>query len=283
MRQLDDAALTASAQQGDRKALEELIRRHEAQVFRFGQRMCRNPEDAEDVLQETFLAMTRTLDGFRGASSVSTWLYTIARSFCIKKRRRSKFAPTHVESLDREEGEAARQVADAGRPPDEEVAGAQLKRVLDDAIAGLKPMYREVLVLRDIEGLTAPEVGKVLGLTIQAVKSRLHRAREMVREHVTPALQSEDLPPPTGHECQNTARLFSQHLEGEIDASTCASMEQHIASCPHCGALCSSLRQTLSACQDLADQRSGVPLELQRAVREAVRGFVENRVQLTTK
>ena len=92
-------ALLERARLGDRQAIEELLARHQAQVYRFGLRMCRNPEDAEDVLQETLLAMARGVRDFRGASSISTWLYTIARSFCIKKRRTSKFAPKAPRSL----------------------------------------------------------------------------------------------------------------------------------------------------------------------------------------
>src|SRR5512145_119983 len=95
-----DQTLLLSAQGGDPKALGELIERHQRRVYRFGLKMCRDPEDAKDVLQETLIAAARTIRDFRGASSVSTWLYTIARSFCIKRRRRSKFAPEHEESLD---------------------------------------------------------------------------------------------------------------------------------------------------------------------------------------
>src|SRR5581483_2651932 len=86
-----DERLLADARAGDKQALETLLERHQAQVYRFGMKMCRNPEDAKDVLQETLLAMARSVRDFRGASSISTWLYTIARSFCIKKRKRSKF------------------------------------------------------------------------------------------------------------------------------------------------------------------------------------------------
>src|SRR6187397_3346990 len=94
---------------GDRQALEALLERHQAQVYRFGMKMCRDPEDAADVLQDTLFAMARGVRDFRGASSLSTWLYTIARSFCIKKRRRSKFAPAAERSLDSDvELEAAR-------------------------------------------------------------------------------------------------------------------------------------------------------------------------------
>src|SRR5215470_15526196 len=92
MPDLADDELLAAARAGDAAALEELLERHQAQVYRFGMKMCRDPEDAKDVLQDTLLAMARNVRDFRGASSLSTWLYTIARSFCIKKRRRSKLA-----------------------------------------------------------------------------------------------------------------------------------------------------------------------------------------------
>src|SRR4029453_8223410 len=82
-----DADLLDSARAGNPDALERLLARHQAQVYRFGMKMCRDPEDARDVLQDTLLAMARSVRDFRGASSISTWLYTIARSFCIKKRR----------------------------------------------------------------------------------------------------------------------------------------------------------------------------------------------------
>src|SRR6185436_4541875 len=81
-----DDGLLDRARTGDRAAMEALLLRHQAQVYRFGLRMCRNPEDAKDILQDTLLAMARGLPDFRGASSVSTWLYTIARSFCLKRR-----------------------------------------------------------------------------------------------------------------------------------------------------------------------------------------------------
>lgn len=268
-RQLVDAAKA-----GDRKALEALVKRHEARVYRFGRHMCRDSHDAEEVQQETFLAMTRSLADYRGAASLSTWLYSIARSFCIKKRRRSKFAPEYIESLEGEGDGASLAVADPGRPPDEAVAAAQLKGALDRAIATLRPMYREVLVLRDIEGLTAPEVSESLGITVQAVKSRLHRAREQVRELVMPQLEQAELPPPTSERCERTARLFSRHLEGEIDAATCASMEQHVHDCAHCGAVCSSLRETLATCRQIGAERTEVPPALQKAVRQAIKQYV---------
>src|SRR6187397_3584686 len=108
---------------GDRQALEALLERHQAQVYRFGMKMCRDPEDAADVLQDTLLAMARTVRDFRGASSLSTWLYTIARSFCIKRRRRSKFAPEEARSLETGAKVEANRLADPGNAPDEALSG----------------------------------------------------------------------------------------------------------------------------------------------------------------
>ena len=100
MEERADTQLLEAARRGDGRALEDLLERHQAQVYRFGMKMCRDPEDARDVLQDTLLAMAKGVRDFRGASSISTWLYTIARSFCIKKRRRSKFAPEPERSLE---------------------------------------------------------------------------------------------------------------------------------------------------------------------------------------
>ena len=95
-----DQNLLAAARAGDRQALEALLERHEGRVYRFGMKMCRDPEDARDVLQDTLLAMARGIRDFRGASSLSTWLYTIARSFCIQKRRPTTSPPQTHESAD---------------------------------------------------------------------------------------------------------------------------------------------------------------------------------------
>lgn len=279
-----DTTLLERARGGDRGALEALLRRHQRSVYRFGLKMCRDAEDAKDILQETLLAVARTVKDFRGASSVSTWMYTIARSFCIKKRRRSKFAPAAEESLDaRAPGTEARQVADPSRGADESLAGRQIEAALEQAIGGLDPMYREVLVLRDVEGLTAPEVAEVMGLTVQAVKSRLHRARVAVREAMAPLLAIPPLPAgqtaaaaappsPAGQPCPDIVQLFSQHLEGEISATLCADMERHLAGCPGCQSRCDSLQRTLSLCK--AAPLPEVPEQVQASVRQALKRFV---------
>ena len=266
---MDDHALLEAARSGDRAALEAFIERHQSRVLRFGLKMCRDAEDARDVAQETLLAAARSVARFREASSPSTWLYTIARSFCIKKRRRSKFAPAAVVPLDGEGREAALDVPDPRRDPEQELDDRRIAAALDAAIGGLDPKYREILVLRDVEGLAATEVAEVTGLGVEAVKSRLHRARVQVRERLAPLLGRIPAPAST---CPDVLGLFSRHLEDEIDPGTCAEMERHLAACPRCEAACDSLKHVLSLCR--RSVVPDVPSDLQESIRAGIRAFL---------
>jgi RNA polymerase sigma-70 factor (ECF subfamily) len=149
-------------------------------------------------------------------------------------------------------------------------------------------MYREVLVLRDVEGLTAPEVAEVMGLSVEAVKSRLHRARVAVREAVAPLLGipgTGAVPAPptaatpatasTAERCPDIVELFSKHLEGEISATLCADMERHLARCPACDARCQSLQKTLALCK--AAPLPEVPAPVQASIRQALKDLVSVR------
>lgn len=268
-----DQELLEQARGGDRAALEVLLERHQRQVYRFGLKMCRDEEDAKDVVQETLLAMARNVRDFRGASSVSTWLYSIARSFCIKKRRRSKFAPEAETQLDSVAAEA-HSVADPARLQDESLASRQIEEAVERAIASLDPMYREILVLRDVEGLTAPEVAEVTGLTVEAVKSRLHRARVQVRARVAPLLGVPEPAAGLAEGCPDVLELFSRHLEGEISSDLCSQMEAHLAKCGRCTARCASLQKTLVLCK--TSPAPEVPAAVQQSVRDALRKFLSD-------
>jgi RNA polymerase sigma-70 factor, ECF subfamily len=266
----NEAALVEAARSGDGEALESLLERHEARLYRFARRLCRHREDAEDVLQESLIAAARGLRSFRGASSVSTWLYTIARSFCIKKRRRSVFAPAEL-SLDTEASLAARRVPDPARRPDEALEASRLEAALERAIAALDRPYREVLLLRDVEGLSAAEVAGITGLSVPAVKTRLHRARGRLREALAPLMAPRGAAARRAQACPDIVRLFSRHLEGDISARTCARMEEHLAGCARCQASCDSLKEVLRMCRTAP--APDVPAELQERVRLAVRAL----------
>lgn len=268
-----DHQLLDRARIGDGQALEKLLERHQAQIYRFGMRMCRDPEDAKDVLQDTLLAMARGVRDFRGASSISTWLYSIARSFCIKKRRTSRFAPKRERSLETDVAEEAAALADTGKAPDEVAAGRQVEQALAQAIAALDPIYREVLLLRDVEGLTAPEVAEVLRIGVPAVKSRLHRARLAVREQVAPLLGIPSESAAAPGTCPDVLELYSRHIEGDISANICAEMERHLKACGRCRGTCDSLKQTLALCRS-SGSSVAVPRSVQASVRIALKNFL---------
>ena len=258
-----DDALLSSARAGDRAAIETLLERYQGRVFGFGLRMCGDSEDAKDVLQDTLLAASRTVADFRGDSSVSTWLYTIARSFCIKRRRRSKFAPAGELSLDHD----APALPSSMPAPDELAARGEVKRALAIALEALDPASREVLILRDMEGLTAPEVATLTGLSVDAVKSRLHRARATVRARLATALG--DVAPPHAPGCPDVLTAFSRQLEGDLEPRLCAELQEHVEGCAACRATCDSLKQTLAVCA--SEPPGPVPVAVREAVRAALR------------
>lgn len=130
-------------------------------------------------------------------------------------------------------------------------------------------------MLRDVEGLPAPEVAAILGISVDAVKSRLHRARVAIREELAPVLGRPVASPPRGALCPDVLTLFSQHLEGGIDPGTCAKMEAHLSECPHCRAACASLKRTLAICRQLPT--SDVPASLAASVQSAIRAFLDER------
>lgn len=269
MRARSDQELLKLAQAGDRRATEALLLRVQPQVLRFGMKMCRHPEDAQDVTQEALLSAARGLEQFRGGAAFSTWLYTIARSHCIKKNRRSKFAPEREYSLDEAGAHEVARMPAPGRDPEQATLGKELQLALSKAIEELDPMYREVLVLRDVQGLTAPEVAEVVGAKVGAVKSRLHRARAAVRTALAPLVEGS--PAPTGqlNGCPNIVEMFSKHMEGEIDSDLCAVMQDHLSKCPRCQQQCDTLKQVLSVCKNTP--APAVPLELQARVKHELR------------
>jgi RNA polymerase sigma-70 factor (ECF subfamily) len=236
--------------------------------------MCRHDQDAQDVVQDTLLAAARSLRDFRAAASVSTWLYAITRSFCIKKRRRSKFAPRFEVSLDASEGRDALVARDPARGPEELAQGNEVQAALEQAIRTLEPRQREVLLLRDVEGLSAPETAEVTGLSVEAVKSRLHRARVALRERLAPLLGLPE-PPGAGASCPDVLAALARHLDGELSRSACADMERHLAGCPGCQGLCDSLKGTLALCRELPTPE--VPPQVQAVIRSSLRDLLAAR------
>ncbi len=157
----------------------------------------------------------------------------------------------------------------------------QMSELLERAIASLPKAQREVLILRDVEGLKAGEVGRVLGLSERAVKSRLHRARGALREALAPLLgrtadggeRAQAASLGRGRSCPDTGRLMSRYLEGELNPTVCAALSKHVSACPHCGEVCDTLRTALGACRDYGQRPlpATVRTQVRAAIRDAVR------------
>ncbi|MCW5980135.1 MAG: RNA polymerase sigma factor [Bryobacteraceae bacterium] len=182
-----DAALVARAQSGDPNAFEELIGRYERKVFRLARNITNNEHDAEDVLQETFLKAYSHLDGFQGNSKFYTWLVRIAVNEALMKLRKRKSDKTVSmdEGIDTGEETMVREIAVWDDDPEQRYSQEELKAILQDAVQNLRPAFRTVFVLRDIEELSTEETARLLDLSIPAVKSRLLRARLQLRERLT--------------------------------------------------------------------------------------------------
>lgn len=184
-------------------AFDKIYRDNVDLIYRFANRLCGETEAAKDLVQETFLNAYRGFNEFRGDAQVSTWLYAIASRACLRMRRKRKGEPERALSLDEfiptSEGELRLQIPMEGLTPEEALQNKELRQALDDAIAALPKKYRMVLVLRDMEGLSAKEVGAIMGLNERAVKSRLHRARLFVRRELSArGITQDHAAPPTG-------------------------------------------------------------------------------------
>lgn len=170
--------LLAAAQTGDVVALNRLIAAHQQGVYRFGLQVCRTTEDAEDALQETLWAATRAIRTFRGtAASIASWLFTMVRRECLRRIHAHQRGPG---GLDGREDDLPGHVVD----PEDAVAVRRRTDLLAEALAALDPLDREVVLLRDIQEMSAPEAAARLGISVGALKSRLHRARVKLRDHV---------------------------------------------------------------------------------------------------
>jgi len=171
------------------EGFDRLYRDHVDLIYRYAHRLCGETESAKDLVQETFLNAYQGLKDFRGEAKVSTWLYTIASRACIRMRRKRKGEPEHELSIEEfvptSEGEFRLQIPMGGLSPEEAFQNKELREALDQAIDKLPRKYRMALVLRDMEGLSAKEVGTIMGVNERAVKSRLHRARLFVRRELS--------------------------------------------------------------------------------------------------
>ena len=183
----DESALVARAQAGDQAAFTTLVEHYQRKIYRIGKNITQNNEDAEDVLQETFLKAYEHRGGFQGNSKFYTWIVRIAVNEALmklRKRKGDRFVSLD-EPIETGEEEVKREIAVWDDNPEQRYSRDEMQRILDEAVDDLKPDFRTVFVLRDIEELSTEETAEALGISVPAVKSRLLRARLALREKLT--------------------------------------------------------------------------------------------------
>ncbi len=190
MNPLRERLLIAGLQQRDEKAFVECVRQYQDKIFNLVYRMLGNRAEAEEISQEVFVTVFKSIESFRGDAKFSTWLYRIAANHCKNRikylRRRAQRSTEELEAT------SEREILDA-QPhamtphiagPDQVLEGMQLERIVQQGIALLDEEHRMLVVLRDVEELSYEEIGQITGLAEGTVKSRLHRARMALKEHI---------------------------------------------------------------------------------------------------
>ena len=182
---------------GETDAFERFVNHFRSKVFHYGWLMCGRPEDAEEVAQETLLKVFENIDQLREPERVRPWVFRIAKNACLMQRRKSLFAPTQELSLD--ELLPASQPADDAPHPEVVLLDSELRAVIDRVVAELPPIYRAVVLLRDLEELSTEDTAHILDLGTDVVKTRLHRGRAAMRQKLDCYLNNhclEDQPSP---------------------------------------------------------------------------------------
>ena len=165
--------------QGDVNAFEKLVLEYEKAVYGITQRMCGNAEDAADMTQETFIKAYNSLSSFRGDSKFSVWLYRIATNVCLDFLRSKSRKPTVSLSMEDDDGEEVElDIADESQSPERLLERGLTRDAVRRGLNALSPEYRQILLLREIQGLSYEEISEVLTLEVGTVKSRIFRARK---------------------------------------------------------------------------------------------------------
>jgi RNA polymerase sigma-70 factor (ECF subfamily) len=183
---LDEKILVEQAKNGDKAAFAQLVNTYSDRIYNLALRILRKKEDAEDVLQETFLTVLEKLHTFDGRSSFFTWIYRIATNASLMRLRKKKVVFQELsDHSDFQENVESRVFIDWTQDPASDVFSGEVKEKIDASINKLSDIYRSVFVLRDIEGLSIKETSAILGITEENVKIRLRRARQFLRDYLS--------------------------------------------------------------------------------------------------
>jgi RNA polymerase sigma-70 factor (ECF subfamily) len=243
------------------EAIPKLLEEHGGMVFSLGRRMCNSAEEAEDLVQETFLQAYRSWSQFEGRSTVKTWLYTIAMRTCQRLQRKRVGQPARMSSLESllPMGEATMGVLDteADSPLDMQMR-MEGKQQIEEAIVELPIEFRVPLILKDILGFSIKEVAEITEIKVATVKTRVHRARLRLRQAMESILPRAEVPPAEYpmQVCMDLLRLKQESIDRGDEAN--AKLDNLV--CRRCNILFTTMDCAFDACQELLEGR--MPSEL---------------------
>lgn len=263
----------AEARDGSPRALESALQQLQQTVYAFSMKVCGHREDAEDTAQETLLRTAPQLRKFDSPQALAVWLYKVARSRCLMSRRHSKFAPHPHLSLDDvlpDRADLEARLASGGPGPEQHLLRKENAAELARAVLRIPPLYRQALVLHDMEELSTKEVAQVMGIGEVTVRVRLHRARAFLRNELAsrPPAKKEAASRPIS--CRALFAQLSNYLDDEIDPSLCARLEAHLDGCAPCKAYLNSLEETIRRC------RTHCPPPIKKKLRSDLRALLKS-------
>lgn len=183
---MSESEIVKRAQDGDKNAINYLVSTYSERIYNLALRLLRNKEDAEDVLQETFLTVIQKLDTFDGRSNFFTWIYRIATNVSLMKLRKKKQIFAELpDNPEMDNWYEERVFVDWSQDPSLNIQNKEVRNIINKAIAELSEIYRAVFVLRDIEQLSIRDTSKILDITEENVKIRLRRARLFLRDNIS--------------------------------------------------------------------------------------------------
>lgn len=179
----NEQLLVERSKNGDISAFEMLVETYQKKVFNLAYRIIGNYDDANDLAQEAFIRIFRSISGFKGQSSFSTWIYRITTNVCLDeiRKRKNKLVQSLDEDIQTDDGEMQRQIMSDDPLPDEILEKQELRAVINDSLEELKEEYRIIITLRDIQGMSYEEIAKALDCPTGTVKSRINRARQALK------------------------------------------------------------------------------------------------------
>ncbi len=245
------------------KALPDLVEAQGDRLFSLGLRFCGNPDEAEDLVQETFLQAYRSWDQFDGRSTPATWLYVIASRVCQRFHRKKSGEPARMESLEEllPMGAGPMAVVPAGDGgPLDAVLRKESRKEVEEAIAGLPLEFRMPLVLKEIVGFTLAEIASILDMPEATVKTRLYRARLRLRKALEEALPQREVPAPAYS--QQVCLDLLQAKQEALDRNVPFEFPPEIV-CERCSELFSTMDLAQDVCQDIARGRMPSALRAQ--------------------